>query len=606
MRCAALLVLLVALVAPTSETHSQTMTTPSGSAGDSQTNAPAQNAEQVPTPRPRPGKKESYPPPVMQNNPGAVWAPPPEAFPSDQIPIPDRWRLIDTILGSPIANWYDPYNQNALKADRPIEGSQDWFYNVSAISDTVVEPRSFPLPVGVQTTQNPGSNDVFGKTSSLALSQTFIASGSVIKGDTAFQPPDLEVRLTLAYNINYAEVPERTILSIKPSRSPNRFDSFLGVQEAFIDYHIRNVSDRYDFDSVRVGIQPFSTDFRGFVFQDDQLGIRFFGDRDGNRYQYNFAFFDRLEKDTNSGLNSVTQSPRKDYVAVANLYRQDLPLPGFTSQVTVVYNANREGNEFFFDKNGFPVRPALIGDDRGRNYDVVYLGYNGDGHIDRVNLTASAYYALGTDRNNIFTNKPARISSYFLAAEPSYDWNWIRVRLSGLYASGSSNPRSHVEQGFDAILENPQFAGADTSYWIRQAIPFIGGGGFVFLNGRNAILNDLRSSKDQGQSNFNNPGTVLLGTGADFDVLPELRLSANINHVWFANTAVVEALRQQGSISNDLGWDYSVASIYRPLMTQNIVFRLSGAMFEPDRGFGNLFDTSHQFYSVLFNVVLTY
>jgi hypothetical protein len=46
------------------------------------------------------------------------------------------------------------------------------------------------------------------------------------------------------------------------------------VQEAFLDYHIRNVSDRYDFDSVRVGIQPFSTDFRGFLFQDNQLGVR--------------------------------------------------------------------------------------------------------------------------------------------------------------------------------------------------------------------------------------------------------------------------------------------------------------------------------------------
>ena len=49
---------------------------------------------------------------------------------------------------------------------------------------------------------------------------------------------------------------------------------FLGLQEAFVDYHIRNVSERYDFDSVRVGIQPFSTDFRGFLFQDNQLGVR--------------------------------------------------------------------------------------------------------------------------------------------------------------------------------------------------------------------------------------------------------------------------------------------------------------------------------------------
>ena len=76
------------------------------------------------------------------------------------------------------------------------------------------------------------------------------------------------------------------------------------------------------------------------------------------------------------------------------------------------------------------------------------------------------------------------------------------------------------ERGFDAIFENPIFAGADTSYWIRQTIPFAGGGRAVSLNGRNGILNSLRSSKEQGQSNFDNPGTMLLGAGADFDLTP--------------------------------------------------------------------------------------
>jgi hypothetical protein len=555
-----------------------------------------------------PGQEKTYPPPPpTQSNPGAVTAPAPEAFPTDQIPVPDRWRLIDTLAGSPIANWYNPYTQNALKADRPLFDTQDWFINLTGISDSVVEPRSFPLPTGIQTTQRSGSNDIFGHTDSLAVSQTFIASASIINGSTAFKPPDLEIRLTLAFNLNYAQAPERAILSINPSDYPNRFDDFLGVQEAFIDYHIRNVSERYDFDSVRVGIQPFSTDFRGFLFQDDQLGVRFFGDRDDNRYQYNLAFFDRLEKDTNSGLNSIEQPLRKDYVAVANLYRQDLPVPGFTSQITAVYNANRQGNSIIFDKNGFPVVPALIGDDRPRDYDVVYLGYNGDGHIDEFNLTTSFYYALGQDRNNIFTDRPADIRSFFAAAEPSYDLDWMRFKLSGLFASGNADPRSNTEHGFDAILEDPQFAGADASYWIRQAIPLISGSSVVFLSSRNGILDDLRSSKTQGQSNFNNPGTVLLGAGADFDVLPELRVSTNVNHLWFADTEVLEILRQQGDIPNDIGWDLSVSTDYRPWQTQNVVFRVSGAYLVPGSGLDRLFNTSDgKFYSVLFNMVLTY
>ena len=36
------------------------------------------------------------------------------------------------------------------------------------------------------------------------------------------------------------------------------------------------------------------------------------------------------------------------------------------------------------------MRPALLGNLRGRNYDVFYLGYNADGRIGRINLTASS------------------------------------------------------------------------------------------------------------------------------------------------------------------------------------------------------------------------
>ena len=44
---------------------------------------------------------------------------------------------------------------------------------------------------------------------------------------------------------------------------------------------------RYDFHSIRIGIQPFQSDFRGFLFNDSQLGIRLFGNRHNNRFQYN-------------------------------------------------------------------------------------------------------------------------------------------------------------------------------------------------------------------------------------------------------------------------------------------------------------------------------
>ena len=570
--------------------------------------APAPDDPPPPEGRRRPGQVETLPPAEPpQHNPGAVSAPPPDAFPTDQIPIPDRWRLIEAV--GVHSRWFDPYNQNTLKGDRPIKGTRDWFFSLEAISDTVVEPRSFPLPVGSQTTTRPGSNDNFGRADSFAASQTVILGVAVTKGSTAFRPPDIEARLTLAFDDNYAQVPEKRVLSVSPSNPPRRNDAFLGVQEAFVDYHIRNVSERYDFDSVRVGIQPFSNDFRGFLFQDNQLGVRFFGDRDNNRWQYNLAFFQRVEKDTNSGLNDVTQPLRNDQVFVANLYRQDLPFPGITSQVSVVYNRNREAKQIHHDDNGFSVRPALIGDERARDYDVVYLGYNADGHVGRLNLTASAYSATGQDRNSTFTNRPAHIQSWFAAVEPSYDFDWIRVRGSALYASGDRNPFDNKETGFDAIFENPQFAGADTSYWIRQSIPFIGGGRAVSVNSRNGVLNDLRASKEEGQSNFNNPGTILLGGGADFDLTPQVRLSANINHLAMVDTATERSLRNEGSIPDSLGWDYSASLIWRPKMTQNLVFRASAAVFDPGSGFHDLFANSsgdNRYYSVLLNAIINF
>ena len=594
--------------------------------------------------RRRPGFRNRLPERLRQDNPGAVRAPPPEAFPTTEFPIPDRYRLLKafcpqgglfTGINAVCHSTRDPYNQNVLKGDRPLclpteeeqrhrkeagiarcatpkflgLDEEDWYFVGTAISDTVVEPRSFPTPQGVQTTERPGSLDVFGRAESLVVSQTFLAGFSLFKGSTAFKPPDVEYKLLLAYNINFVDVNERRILNVASSMRSRRFDHFLGVQELFFDKHLRNTSDRYDFDSLRIGIQPFQSDFRGFLFNDQQLGVRLFGSRDNNRWQYNVAAFFRLEKDTNSGLNRVDTLPRRDVLLTANIYRQDFPVVGLTSQVSVTYNMNRERNAVKSDTNGFPVRPALLGDLRGRDYDVVYFGYGADGHIGRLNLTAQAYAAVGSDRNSFFTSRPARIRAFFFAAEPSIDINWARFRASALYASGDGNPYDDTEEGFDAIFENPVFAGADTSYWIRQTIPFAGGGRAISINGRNGILNSLRSSKEQGQSNFNNPGTMLLGVGADFDLTPKFRVSVNANHLWFANTTTLQVLRVEGSIPKAIGWDLSASAIWRPKAIQNVVLRLSGAALLPGTGFRDLFTSSRRdggFYSILANATVSF
>ena len=559
--------------------------------------------EEIKLQRPK-GKPLKYELPAI--DPNKVEAPTAEVR-RESLPVPDRWRIMEG-LGIKQNHW-DPYNQNVLKGDKPFESfkkwGEDWFLVLGAISDTLIEARQLPTPVGAQSSGGAGALDIFGQGRQSTINQNVIFSVAVIKGDTTFKPPDYEFRLVAALNANRTQVEEVRAVNIDPQRGQIRNDGHIAIQELFFDKHLRNVSDNYDFDSLRIGIQPFISDFRGFVFQDNALGVRLFGTRDNNRWQYNAAWFRRIEKDTNSGLNDITEPLRNDDVIMANVFRQDFPVVGHTTQFSVMRNINRERNQEYYNNNGFLERPAVMGDTRPHDYRVTYLGLSGDGHFGRWNLTSSFYRVFGEDSYHPLAQQATNIRASFAAAELSHDFSWIRVRATGVYASGDKDPFDNKATGFDAILENPQIAGADTSFWIRQAVPLIGGGGVV-LSGRNALLPSLRSSKEQGQSNFVNPGIHLLGLGADFDITPQLRLIANVSKLSFSDTSSLEVLRNQGHIDTDIGVDISASLQYRPFMSQNIVLNASAASLRPGKGFKQLFDAGETQYSVLLNLLMSF
>lgn len=573
---------------------------------------------EVPLRRPGDSKPVEFFPPAA--DPKQVPGPLPAAV-RESVPLPDRWRIMQA-LGFKFP-WHDPYNQNILKGDIPIGDDPwlkekfpllaekfhgEWFSNVGVISDSLVEFRRLPTPVAPQTSIRPQSDDIFGQGKQSTVSQTLIVSLALIKGNTTFRPPDYEFRFVPAFNFNQSRTEENRALRVDPREGKKRTDNHVGVQEWFADVHLRNVSDRFDFDSIRVGIQPFISDFRGFVYQDVPFGVRLFGTRDNNQWQYNLGAFRRLEKDTNSGLNDLMTMPRRDYVIVGNIFRQDFPMPGFTSQGTVIYNDNREGHtRDFYNANGFLERPAVFGDVRGHDYNVTYLGYSGDGHFGKWNLSTSLYAALGHDERNPLSGKPADIRAGLAVAELSRDFSWVRVRMNALFQSGDKDPFDGKSTGFDAILENPQFAGSDTSFFIRQAVPLIGGGG-VALSARNGVLASLRSSKDQGQSNFVNPGLMLLGVGADADLKPELRVIGNVSYLRFQDTTVLGVLRNQAPPNRELGWDVSAAVQYRPFMSQNLILNASAAALIPGKGLKQLYDEDQRGpqYSILVNLLLTY
>ena len=66
-------------------------------------------------------------------------------------------------------------------------------------------------------------------------------------------------------------------INIDPREGNKRLDHTFALQEAFGEYHFRDLSPNYDFVSSRTGIQFFNEDFRGFLFADNNLGERIFG-----------------------------------------------------------------------------------------------------------------------------------------------------------------------------------------------------------------------------------------------------------------------------------------------------------------------------------------
>ncbi len=190
-----------------------------------------------PPPPPVPGVE-----PVV--NPEAL--PPPQPFEEGgNMPVQDRWRILDALGRG--ENPLDPYNTNTLKADKPVFGD-DWFVNVGAIADTIYQPARDPTGIGAQYTARPAENNTFGRYGRTQILETDILEFALIKGDTAFKPPDFELRITPAFNYNYTTAGEVGVLNVNPEKGQTRSDQFVGLQEGFIDYHIRNVSEYYDFD----------------------------------------------------------------------------------------------------------------------------------------------------------------------------------------------------------------------------------------------------------------------------------------------------------------------------------------------------------------------
>jgi hypothetical protein len=490
-------------------------------------------------------------------------------------------------------HWYDPFNRNKLKGDYPIIGNRT-FLNVTLTSDTFVDGRRLPVPSGLGSA-NPDSSQFFGRFGQYFMSENLAFSFDLFHGDTSFRPIDWRIKFTPEVNINYLNTQENGIVNVDVRKGTTRLDAHLGLQEAFVEVKLADLSSSYDFVSARAGIQSFNSDFRGFIFSDQEPGLRIFGNLRSNRYQYNLAYFAMLEKDTNSGLNSLNY--RQQQVMIANLYRQDFIKPGYTIQVSFHYD--KDDPSFKFDNNNFLARPSAIGLVKPHAIRAYYYGLTGDGHLGRINITHAFYQVLGHDTFNTLAGRRVDINAQMAAAELSLDKDWLRYRVSFFYASGDKDPRGGTARGFDTIFDNPNFAGGFFSFWNREGLRLTGTG--VALENGGSLVPDLRSSKLEGQANFVNPGLFLYNAGVDADLTPKLRGFVNLNLIRFARTEPLELLLFQKPIHAGVGADSGVGLSYRPPLSENIVLTGGVNAFMPFQGFREI-STNRTLFALFANV----
>jgi hypothetical protein len=556
-------------------------------------------------------------------------------YPTNTVPVPDRWRIgfvpwkrytsgvTEQPYETPEPRLWHPYQQSLLKGDVPIIG-QDIFLNLTASAETVTEFKRVPTASGVSAAV-PGEYEFYGQGDAISIQNNLAFTINLFQGETVFRPVDWAIKIEPVFNVNYLKVQEAGIVSPDPrgslggNNSPPPFNggvqnpddiggllngqvgpadsframkhtertkTFFALQQAFVEIHLADLTDNFDFVSLRAGNQPFNADFRGFLFNDVNLGARLFGNYANNLYQYNLAVFDMREKDTDSELNTFNN--RDQEVVIANLYRQDFIWPGYTAELSFLANFDHGGTHY--DDNGNIVRPEPLGTVRPHDVKAYYLGWGGDGHIGPLNISHQFYQALGRDEFNNLAGHGVDINAQMAALEVSYDRDWARYKASFFYASGDNNATDGTATGFDTIVDNPNFTGGPFSFWSRQGFNL--GGTLVNLKTPGSLVPDLRTSKTEGQANFVNPGVYIFGLGAEFDVTPKLRSFLNANYIRFAQTDPIKTALLTAKADDEVGWDLSLGFQYRPFLTDNIIVSAGFGVLIPGQGYRDVYQTS--------------
>ncbi|QTN34033.1 hypothetical protein HZ994_17480 [Akkermansiaceae bacterium] len=565
--------------------------------------------------------------------------------PANMTSVEDRWNIAtgkwqryedDSIAETPYARstpylWH-PYYQSKYKGDVPVRG-QDIFASFTLQSFSELETRSIPTPAGVSTARG-GNAEFYGRGEQAGIVTNTSLTFDLFRGETSFKPVEWLFRIQPVFNTNYVSVDETSLISPDPrglnqstgsappsgfgtnpgglnpgdidffldpllfpaggdfrgSKATERFQNHFALQQFFLETHLLDVSENYDFAAMRVGTQTFNADFRGHVFFDSNWGYRLLGNLNKNRIQYNIALFDLFEKESFSELN--TWDDRDQTVFVANLYWQDLFIEGYTSQISFLANWDKGSDAgLTFDSAGNIARPTPIGTIAAHDLEAYYLGWNGEGHFGRLNISHSLYHVFGEDDLNGLAGQSVDIDAWMAALELSVDTDWMRHKLTFFWASGDDDATDGTAKGWDSIVDSPNLVGGPFSYWQRQG-PNLGGTA-VALKQRLSLIPNLRSSKFLGQSSFVNPGIFIAGIGEEWELTPRLRFFANLNYMLFMETDPLSTALLTGGIDREIGWDLSFGMEYRPYLTDNVRLVAGLGMLFPGKGLKDIYRISN-------------
>jgi hypothetical protein len=464
----------------------------------------------------------------------------------------------------------DPYNQNILKGDFPIDGKHLYFVFNGIEDANYVTGRTFLL------NQNNFNNNFFDN---VTTSIEFFSGTTQV-----FEPKRWDFKLTPVFGFDNA---------LNGLDNNGVVTPFIGFQEAFGAVKLADLSPFFDAATIQFGIFGVKNDFEGFIYNDQNRSANLFATLNANETAPNLFYADRVFKDAVTALN--TGVPRNDRVGGFNYVINDVR-PGLDLNLIAANNQDTQLGEI---KNKFNPNASVA---------ATYLGAAVQGVLGRFDVSAGATYVTGRDGNNFLTHQPGDIEAGMGFIKMDYPINYWKPHAAYLWCSGNNDNNSGKETGYDSINDGTNFFGGQFSFFEGNNIAGTFNGKNVFLVRANSVIPSLRNGNQT--SNFVNPGLVATNFGVDVQLHPKVVLTTNYNSFSFqSNTSAFGAIdpKLPALLNNHIADEFNFGLTIRPGLADDFIINTGVSFTSFDSGLANaIFQGNGNVTSFLLRLTTTY